>query len=234
MLNRKHAELDRNRPSDAVGLNDRLAPGPGSAKLVVGKGNVLFHARAAAPSIYEVQDGALMVYRLIADGRRQIVDVALPGSLCGFSRDNCHECSCEALVTSTVIAHDRAVLKGSGPISMRLHQKMEEQICTLAEHVVLLGRQTTEERLVAFLVRCAEVWRAAGNENAGVFHIPMTRVEIGDYLGMSLETVSRGIADLERRGLITTGARQGEMKAHDLAALRLAGRAQRKRGKRSG
>src|ERR1700704_2917172 len=102
MLNRKHAALDRNSPSDAT---ERLAPG--AAKLVVGKRQILFHAHGPAQCIYEVLDGALMVYRLLADGRRQIVDLALPGSLCGFSRDNSHECSCEALVTSTVVAYDR-------------------------------------------------------------------------------------------------------------------------------
>lgn len=228
MLNRKHVALNRHSSSDAT---EQLTTG--ATKLVVGKRQILFHARGPAQSLYEVLDGALMVYRLLADGRRQIIDLVLPGSLCGFSRDNSQECSCEALMTSTILAYDRTAMRGCDATGARLSQILEQQICALAEHIVLLGRRTTEERLATFLVRCAAVWRTAGDEKTTVFHIPMTRVEIGDYLGMSLETVSRGIADLERRGLITTGARQGEMRAHDLTALSAAWRVQRGRRKRS-
>ena len=110
---------------------------------------------------------------------------------------------------------------------------MELKICALTEHIVLLGRRTTEERLTNFLVECARAWRTDRGEGTAAFQIPMTRVEIGDYLGMSLETVSRGIADLERRGLIRTGARQGAIKIVDLNALTGAWRTQRGRRKRS-
>ena len=193
----------------------------------------MFHAHEPAPSIYEVLSGAFMVYHLLADGRRQIVNLALPGSLCGFSREATHECSCEALVASAVIAYDRATLTSPDAAGGRLSQKMEQQICDLAEHIVLLGRRTTEERLAAFLVQCADIWRTTSDEKAIVFRIPMTRVEIGDYLGMSLETVSRGIAEFERRGLVRTGGRQGEMSVNDLQALATAWRSQRKIRKRA-
>ena len=182
-------------------------------------GRFCFISGRPAPSIYEVLDGTLMIYRVLADGRRQIVDLALSGSLCGFSRDNTHEYSCEALLVSTVAVYERATMAASCQLGARLSQKMEQKVCALAEHVVLLGRQTTEERLANFLVQCAQAWRRQGDDKAAVFHIPMTRVEIGDYLGMSLETVSRGVADLERRGLLQTGSRQGEMRVMDLAAL---------------
>lgn len=228
MLNRKHAALLRDTAHRAD-PNDQ-APG---TKLVIGKRQVLFHAQQPAPSIYEVLSGGFMVYRLLSDGRRQIVDLALPGSLCGFAREQTHECSCEALVPSIVIAYDRAQLAHCDEVAKRLSEKMEQQICALAEHIVLLGRRTTEERLATFLVQCAEIWRTASDDKSTVFRIPMTRVEIGDYLGMSLETVSRGIADFERRGLIRTGGRQGEMRAFDLSALATAWSSQRKIRKRS-
>jgi CRP-like cAMP-binding protein len=223
MLNRKHAALLR----DTSGRADTNDQTPGN-KLVIGKRQILFHAREPAPSIYEVLSGAFMIFRLLADGRRQIVSLALPGSLCGFSRENVHECSGEALVASTVLAYDRAVLAGSDKTASRLSHMMEQQICALAEHIVMLGRRTTEERLAAFLIECADIWRTGSDDNAIVFRIPMTRVEIGDYLGMSLETVSRGIAEFERRGLIRTGGRQGEMRVYDVAALATAWRSQRK------
>ena len=87
MLNRKHAAFDRDSADGAHAAS-------GAAKLVLGRREALFHARGPAPSVYEVIDGALMIYRLLADGRRQIVDLALPGSVCGFSCDGAHECSC--------------------------------------------------------------------------------------------------------------------------------------------
>ena len=228
MLNRKHAVLLRDA-SLRADANDQ-APG---TKLAVGKRQALYRAQEPAPSLFEVVTGSFMVYRLIADGRRQIVHLALPGSLCGFTRETIHECSCEALVPSTVIAYDRTMLAGSEDLAMRLTEQMEQQIGALAEHIVLLGRRTTEERLAIFLAQCAEIWRTASDDKAIVFRIPMTRVEIGDYLGMSLETVSRGIADFERRGLIRTGGRQGEMRVFDTAALESAWRAQRKVRKRA-
>src|SRR6185436_9802768 len=129
--------------------------------------------------------------------------------------------------------YDRSLLTTNEEVAARLSQKMEQQICALAEHIVLLGRRTTEERLATFLVQCAEIWRTASDDKSIVFRIPMTRVEIGDYLGMSLETVSRGIADFERRGFIRTGGRQGEMRVFDIAALESAWRAQRKIRKRT-
>ena len=227
MLNRRHAALHGDASS-----SEATEPATGT-KLAVEKRQVLFRAREPAPSIYEIATGAFMVYRLLADGRRQIIDLALPGSLCGFTRGPLHECSCEALLPSTVIAYDRASLSTDEETGARLSQKMEQQICALAEHIVLLGRRTTEERLAAFLVRCAQTWKTASDDKATVFRIPMTRVEIGDYLGMSLETVSRCIDDFERRGLIRTGGRQGEMRVWDIDALASAWSAQRKIRKRS-
>lgn len=223
MLNRKHAALLR----DPLARADSTDQQPGT-KLTVGRRQALFRAQEPAPSIYEVLSGSFMVYRLLADGRRQIIDLALPGSLCGFVCTELHECSCEALAPSTVVAFDRATLASNDDIARSLSQKMEQQICTLAEHIVLLGRRTTEERLANFLVKCSEIWRTASDDKAIVFRIPMTRVEIGDYLGMSLETVSRGIADFERRGFIRTGGRQGEMRVFEVSALASAWRSQRK------
>lgn len=228
MLNRKPATPFRDSQLPLEG-NDRQ---PGT-KLAVGKRQALFRATEPAPSIYEVLSGSLMIYRLLADGRRQIVDLALPGSLCGFACNQVHECSGEALVPSTVAAYERSALTGADELGSRLSRKMEQQICALAEHIVLLGRRTTEERLANFLVQCSEIWRTASDDKAIVFRIPMTRIEIGDYLGMSLETVSRGIADFERRGLIRTGGRQGEMRVFDVAALAAAWRSQRKIRKRA-
>jgi CRP/FNR family transcriptional regulator len=222
MLNRKQASLAGTTVEAADDRN-------GGVKLDLGKRQILFRAREPASSIYEVVSGALMVYRLLSDGRRQIVELVLPGSLCGFSCTGTNEGSCEALLASSVIAYEHAALESVDATTSRLAQKMEQQICGLAEHLVLLGRRGTEERLATFLVDCAEMWGAQRDEHGLVFQIPMTRVEIGDYLGMSLETVSRGIADFERRGLIRTGGRQGEMRIYDLAALSTAWRAQRTR-----
>lgn len=222
MLNRKQPALARSQVEIAGDYS-------GGVKLNVGKRQILFRAREPAQSIFEVISGALMVYRLLADGRRQIVELVLPGSLCGFTCDDVSDCSCEALLASTVIAYERNTLQNADALTARLAQKMEQQICAMTEHLVLLGRRGTEERLATFLVDCARMWGAREDEHGHVFQIPMTRVEIGDYLGMSLETVSRGIADFERRGLIRTGGRQGEVRVYDLDALSTAWRAQRTR-----
>jgi len=230
MLNRKPAGHMRNSAGSDV---DGARLPTGSAKLLLGKRQVLFQEREPALFIYEVLEGTLMIYHLLADGRRQIVDLALPGSVSGYSRDGSHEYSCEAMTPSSLIAYDRAVLKSADAISIRLLQQMERQVCELASHIVLLGRKTTEERLASFLVKCAKAWRTGGDEKAASFHIPMTRVEIGDYLGLSLETVSRGIAGLERRGIVSTGSRQGEMRVNDVAALSDAPRTKSARHARS-
>ncbi|MBI1211299.1 MAG: helix-turn-helix domain-containing protein [Alphaproteobacteria bacterium] len=222
MFDRKHAALHREASSRP---DANFEPG---AKLAIARRQALFHANDPAASLYEVLTGSFMVCRLLADGRRQIVSLVLPGALCGFTHGPLHEYSCEALVPSTVVAYDRAILSTGSEIGVGLAAKMEQEICALSEHIVLLGRRTTEERLAMFLVQCARNWKTASDQNGILFRIPMTRVEIGDYLGMSLETVSRGIASFERRGLIRTGGRQGEMRVFDLDALASARSTQRK------
>ncbi|QKD05199.1 helix-turn-helix domain-containing protein [Mesorhizobium loti] len=147
-----------------------------------------------AGSLYQVEFGAVRVYRLLADGRRQISAFHLSGEIFGFEADATHHFFAEAIC-------------GTGIRSFRLATgvDMSRELLPLAlrgliraqEHLLVLGRQNAIERVAAFLVDMAE-------RQGGLSHVelPMSRTDIGDYLGLTIETVSRIFSKLKERGII--------------------------------
>ncbi|MDE2016406.1 MAG: helix-turn-helix domain-containing protein [Hyphomicrobiales bacterium] len=181
----------------------------------VPRGAELFRAGDLARRLYEVRSGALMLYRLLPDGRRQVVDVATAGDVCGLASAGVHESTCEALADSAVVAIERRALESDPRLGDRVRGKLERAACALHARIVDLGRKGADERVASFLLRLAE---AAGDGDAATFPA-MTQAQIGDYLGLSLETVCRAFSRLRGRGLVET-ARGGRVRVCDLARLR--------------
>lgn len=174
-----------------------------------GEHEVLFLQGDPADRLYELVEGAVMLYKILPDGRRQVVELLGPGDLFGMAADDTHDCAAETLTTATIRAHDRAAIERSPEQMRRLGRRLHAQICALHEHTVLLGRMSALERVASFIMRhvpghggpaCAGRRRAAEQP---VIHLSMTRQEIADYLGLTLETVSRTFSELRRRGVIT-------------------------------
>jgi CRP/FNR family transcriptional regulator, nitrogen fixation regulation protein len=170
--------------------------------------------------IYDRNDPVLYRYRLVSgaarkfttqpDGRRQIVDLLLPGDLFGFAQLHEHSFTVEATVDDTLVArYPRARIDALSESDLRFGRLIREltaaEISRLQARILLLGRMTTREKINGFLLEMAE--RLPNGSDRIV--LPMSRYDVADYLAVSVETVSRAFTALKRRGTIKfTGTRQ--------------------------
>jgi CRP/FNR family transcriptional regulator len=156
--------------------------------------------------VYQITDGAVMLYMLLPDGRRQVVELLGPGDVFGFSPVPIHDCSAETLAATRCMAFDRASVERSPALMRRLSSHLYTQLCSLHEHAMLLGRKSAMERMTSFLMRWIPGrggYRCPGPANGADradFILAMSRQEIADYLGLTIETVSRTLTKLRRSG----------------------------------
>lgn len=147
-----------------------------------------------AGALYQVEFGAVRVYRLLADGRRQISAFHLVGETFGFEADTTHHFFAEAINATGV----RVYRTPSGmDMSRQLLPLALKGLTRAQEHLLVLGRQNAIERVAAFLVEMSE--RQGGLRQV---ELPMSRNDIGDYLGLTIETVSRVFTRLKEKGVI--------------------------------
>ncbi|MCQ1772694.1 helix-turn-helix domain-containing protein [Neorhizobium galegae] len=161
-----------------------------------------------AGTFYHVEFGAVRIHRLLSDGRRQVIAFHLAGETFGFEADRTHSFFAEAIAPTGLRAISRAANDQALPelLSLALRGMLRAQ-----EHIMMIGRQTAVERIAGFLVDMSE--RQGGLER---FDIPMTRLDIADYLGLTIETVSRVFAKLRTAGLIKLRSiRCIEIKKHE-------------------
>ena len=147
-----------------------------------------------AGSYYQIEFGAVRVYRLLADGRRQISAFHLAGETFGFEADHTHHFFADAIVGTGI---RRFPFSALSTISAELLPLALRSLTKAQEHLLVLGRQSAIERVAAFLVDLAE--RQGGLPQVD---LPMSRMDIGDYLGLTIETVSRVFSKLKETGVI--------------------------------
>jgi CRP/FNR family transcriptional regulator len=146
----------------------------------------------------------------LPDGRRQVVDVLGPNDVFGLPRGANHDCNAETLTKVVLRAFDRKDTDTRVEVQSHITRCLMAQVEKLHDHAVLLGRKSAFERVASFLFRCIPNCSkrdcdGTGNRHVGtqnVIVLTMTRQEIADYLGLTIETVSRVISDFKRKGLI--------------------------------
>jgi CRP-like cAMP-binding protein len=155
-----------------------------------------------AEFLYEVVEGVMCNYRILMDGRRQIISFAYPGDLIGLGQTDCYRYSCEAVCSAKVRSISKGALmrdaQGQADLGHRLFEIATNELASMQEHQLLLGRKSALEKLASFLLVLA---RRSGDEGAS-FKLPMTRTDIADYLGLTIETVSRNMTKLKLSGVI--------------------------------
>ncbi|MTI42430.1 CRP/FNR family transcriptional regulator [Roseibium hamelinense] len=181
----------------------------GAKAQVFGAHDVIFYEGDPAKRLYELAQGTVMLFKLLPDGRRQVVEVLRPGDIFGLANQNEHECTAETLTGAHVHEIDLKQIEGSPDLQRKLTKCLMAQMQVLHEHAVLLGRKSAVERVASFLMYLVPERGGVGcpgpsdEENDGYdLHLTMTRQEIADYLGLTIETVSRVVSDLKRRGII--------------------------------
>jgi CRP/FNR family transcriptional regulator, nitrogen fixation regulation protein len=164
-------------------------------------GAEIFGEAEPAMYIYQITDGAARSYKLLSDGRRQIGAFHLIGDIFGLETGDFHRFTAEAIVETTVRLVKRAslayVAENDTAVARDLLNMTAANLRHAEDHMLLLGRKTSLERVVAFLLEMDRRLTAAG-----VMALPMSRRDIADYLGLTLETVSRALSVLEHRGFL--------------------------------
>jgi CRP/FNR family nitrogen fixation transcriptional regulator len=154
-----------------------------------------------AEFVYKVVSGAVRTYKLLSDGRRQIGAFHLPGDIFGFESNSTHRLSAEAISDAIVLIFSRRTLeslaKRSIEVARALWAVVARSLDHAEDHMLLLGRKTASERVAAFLLEMDERMQSTGG-----ISLPMTRRDIGDYLGLTLETVSRALSQLKAEGTV--------------------------------
>lgn len=212
-----HAELG------GAGIGGRLAPfADGLVALSLGvtapafamvfdRNEEIYGEQEAADFVYKVISGVVRTYRMLNDGRRQIVAFYYAGDVFGLEAGELHSYCAEA-VTECRIAltrrrglerianEDVAAARMLWGLAVRDAQR-------LGEHMLLLGRKGAVERVAGFL------HQLVGHSPNGRLKLPMSRIDIADYLGLTIESVSRSMTRLERDGVIAmAGARNVEVR----------------------
>ncbi|MBN3766470.1 helix-turn-helix domain-containing protein [Burkholderia sp. Ac-20365] len=178
----------------------------------VRRGEALYRAGDAFDNLYAVRSGSMKTVMAHRDGREQVTGLRIAGEalgLDGISSDK-HACSAVALEDSSVCIIPYSALKHLcreiGSMQERLHKLMGEQIVREAAQMMVLGSLSADERVAAFLIDISERNAQRGYSSAE-FNLRMTREDMGSYLGMTLETVSRTLSRFQKRGLIDAQGR---------------------------
>jgi CRP/FNR family transcriptional regulator len=173
---------------------------------------------AQADSFFIVTDGITKSLKMLADGRLQIIGFLRPGALAGLEIAGHYEHSVEAIVTARLCRIPRAYLSqllGALPaLWQRLLAMQSMQLAHAHDHIVLLGRRSTTERLAGFLLWLADMARRAtpgGMDDARGLVLPrsISRFDIADHLGMRFETVSRILGQMKEAGVIGPAPSRG-------------------------
>jgi len=165
------------------------------------RGAEIFGETEPAEYVYQVIDGAIRSYKLLSDGRRQIGAFHLTGDIFGLENADTHRFTAEAIVDTTVRLAKRVSLanmaESDASVARDLLKMTASNLKHAEDHMLLLGRKTSLERVAAFLLEMDHRLTAAG-----VMALPMSRRDIADYLGLTLETVSRALSALAEKGIL--------------------------------
>jgi CRP/FNR family nitrogen fixation transcriptional regulator len=197
-------------PSPAADPFDVVAGCPGvvASEFTFGKDEEIYGEDEPAEYVYQVLSGAVRTYKLLSDGRRQIGAFHLAGDVFGLDSTTAHRLTAEAISATTVRLVRRRSLEtaaaSNATVAHSLWKMTAHSLRHAEDHMLLLGRKTALERVATFLLEMD-----ARLVRTGMMALPMGRRDIGDYLGLTLETVSRTFSDLSDKGIVAlTGARQ--------------------------
>lgn len=206
-------------PFPAPECPERPATGPLRRKNQA-LGTHLFREGDPAHSLYEIASGVFRLTRVLDNGRRQVIAFGFPGDIIGFPNGDCHNTDCEVIVAGEVIVHQRAALEqveGDPQIRQRLLQAVLRENSAMQDHFMMLARKSAREKVASFLVTLAE---RTGTPLASCTScaLPMSRTDIADFLGLTVETVSRSLTRLRKENTITLESSQTVL-IRDMCAL---------------
>jgi CRP-like cAMP-binding protein len=167
------------------------------------RNQTIFKEGDAAEYAYQLKSGTVRLCKYLTDGRRQVMQFLFPGDLFSFMELDGHHLTAEAVndVVLSCYPHRQIVQLGAKDpqLGMRMATLMSQRLHAMHMQLMLLGRQTATERIASFLLSLKE--RMGANEDE-LFEVAMSRQDIADHLGLTIETVCRGLTKLRRSRLI--------------------------------
>lgn len=192
-----HSRVDARDFSNLLGVSTETAL---SAR------QTLFTEGDPANQLYSIRDGAMMIYKLTPDGRRQITGFLFQGDILGLMSEGRYICTAEAITETSLYCYPmpriETLVQGDPAIERRLLEISRHELVEAQEQMLLLGRKTARERVASFLLKLARQARDRGGDGAEI-SILMSREVIGDYLGLTTETVSRTLTAFRRKGWVS-------------------------------
>jgi len=201
-------------PRSATAVPDNELGGPAELETAgtvcdFSKGETIFNEGDLVDASYKVVRGVVRLCRLSSDGRRQIAGFRLPGDLIGIESNGEYDMTAEAVRDVVAVRYSKARLDRLSHEKPGVRDHLLSHLCrdlrSAQEHLITLGCQSAVERVASFLLQLA---RRAGVADGGVIDMQLGRQDIADYLGLTLETVSRTFTELTNRDLIATPKRR--------------------------
>lgn len=189
------------------------------ARLNVERNAEIYGEGEPAEYVYRVVRGVVRTYKLLNDGRRQISAFLLPGDFFGLDCDDEYRFTAEAVADATLTFVKRSALTGlarrDGEVANDLWRMARAELHRAHDHMLLLGRKSAQERIAAFLLEMAE------RVERDTVELPMSRLDIADYLGLTIETVSRTLTHLENTATIALPSTRRVRLCNKAALVRL-------------
>jgi CRP-like cAMP-binding protein len=170
------------------------------ALMTVARNGEIYGENEPADYLYKVVSGTVRTYKVLIDGRRQIGAFHLPGDMFGLETGDVHTFSAEAITDCRITVIKRsavmALAERDNDVARQMWKLTARELHRAQEHNLILIK-SAQERVAGFLLEMSK--RVAGE---GAIELPMSRQDIADYLGLTIETVSRTLSHLERSAAI--------------------------------
>lgn len=169
----------------------------------VAPGKLLFEEGDLAEEVFTVTFGMLKVFKMLRDGRRRVIGFLVPGDFLGLAFGRTYVYSAEAVSPVTVCRFRReqfmSLLEVRPELELEILGRISTELAAAQDQMLLLGRKTARERLATFLLHLA---RRRGLHDGDILELPMSRADIADNLGLTIETVSRTFSSLRKDKVI--------------------------------
>jgi CRP/FNR family transcriptional regulator, nitrogen fixation regulation protein len=189
---RQPAPTGKETPADTLELMGALMP--------FARNSEIYGENEPADYLYKIVSGTVRTYKVLVDGRRQIGGFHLAGDIFGFETSEEHTFSAEAITDCKILVIKRstvvALAARDNDIARQMWALTARELQRVQDHIMVLIK-SAQERVAGFLLEMAD--RVPGG---GAVELPMSRQDIADYLGLTIETVSRTLTQLERTAAI--------------------------------
>lgn len=166
----------------------------------------LFHAGDRSILVHRVVSGAVRIFKILANGRRQVVGFSLPGDFIGLGLAEVYQCNAQAVTPTRLRCIPKAAFhqlaRKDAEFAFKLYEATANELTAARDLALTIGQRNSEESLAAFLLALSRHQQRRGLD-AALIDLPMSRTDIADFLGLTIETVSRSFTKLKKRRFLS-------------------------------